>query len=140
MRFLALATALCSVLSTGNCDAGSNLSAASSSRQVLPSDFKPPQVFKNLNLVRNTNLDKGYVRETTNVVVQNIDNKPQDEYYLPFSSDLINQVGGLEVRDKKGSAELKFDVQSIEYDAQRSVRSPSSIVAISIFKEIYSYS
>ena len=40
-----------------------------SSKQILPSNFQPPQVFEHVNLVRNVNLDKGYVRETINVVV-----------------------------------------------------------------------
>jgi oligosaccharyltransferase complex subunit alpha (ribophorin I) len=117
MKLLALTTALCSLLATASCD------ATTSSRQVQPIDFTPPQVYTNLNLVRTSNLDKGYLRETTNVVVQNIDSKPQDEYYIPFSSDVINQVGGLEVRDKKGSADIKFDVQPVEYNAERFVDS-----------------
>lgn len=121
MRLLAVTAALCGLLTAGNCAAEANLSATSSPRKALPSDFKPPQVFKNLNLVRNTNLEKGYVRETTNIVVENIDKKPQDEYYLPFSSDLMNHIGGLEVRDKKTETDFKFDVQAIEYDNERLV-------------------
>ena len=90
----------------------SNLTSERTSQQILKGDFKPPQVFRNVNLVRNTNLDKGYVRETVNVVVENIDKLPQSEYYLPFEYDVIGKVGGLEVRDKKNAAQPKFDTET----------------------------
>lgn len=61
--------------------------------------------------MRNTNLDKGYVRETINVVVENIDKQPHSEYYLPFEYDVIAKVGGIEVRDKKNTEKGRFDVQ-----------------------------
>ncbi|KAL8736641.1 MAG: hypothetical protein Q9166_000007 [cf. Caloplaca sp. 2 TL-2023] len=95
--------------------AESNLSEPLSSQQILPDNFKPPQVFQNVNLLRNTNLEKGYVRETVNVVIENIDSKPQDEYYIPFSADVIDKVGGLEVRDKKNPGP-PFKSEVVEYD------------------------
>jgi hypothetical protein len=91
------------------------------SKQLLPSTFKPPQVFKNANLVRTTNLDKAYPRETINVVIENIDSKPQSEYYLPFESSLISRVGGFEVRDKKAADKAAFDVEVVGYDTERLV-------------------
>ncbi|OOQ82105.1 oligosaccharyl transferase subunit [Penicillium brasilianum] len=84
------------------------------SRLALPSDFKPAQVFKNTNLVRNTNLEKGYVRETVNVVVENVDNQPQSDYYIPFPSDVFERVGGFEVRDKKATGKGRFEVDVTE--------------------------
>jgi len=81
------------------------------SRQILHADFKPPQVFENVNLVRTTNLEKGYVRETINVVVSNVDKQPQSEYYLPFEYDQIGKIGGIEVRDKKDAAKPPFKVR-----------------------------
>ncbi|KAI4229581.1 MAG: hypothetical protein L6R36_000739 [Xanthoria steineri] len=95
--------------------ADSNLSEPLSSQQILPDNFKPPQVFQNVNLLRNTNLEKGYVRETVNVVIENIDSKPQNEYYIPFSIDVIGNVGGLEVRDKKTPGP-SFKTELVEYD------------------------
>lgn len=93
--------------------ADSNLTAERTTQQVLKGDFKPPQVFKNVNLVRTTNLDKGYVRETVNVVVENIDKSPHSKYYLPFEYDVIGKVGGLEVRDKKNVAVPKFETETL---------------------------
>ena len=96
-----------------------NLSQPLLSKQVLPSTFKPPQVFKNVNLVRTTNLDKAYPRETVNVIIENVDSKPQSEYYLPFESSLISRVGGLEVKDKKAAEKGTFKVEIVEYDTER---------------------
>ncbi|KAJ6192793.1 Ribophorin I [Bipolaris maydis] len=95
--------------------------AALATFQVLPSTFAPPQVFKNANLVRTTNLDKAYPRETVNVIIQNIDAKAQSEYYLPFDSTLLSKVGGLEVRDKKAAEKGTFKVDVVGFDAESSV-------------------
>ena len=101
------------------CHAESNSSTPLSSHQILPNNFKPPQVFKNTNLVRNVNLEKGYVRESINVVIENTDSKPQDEYYLPFRVEEIGRVGGLEVRDKKDAEKPPFLSETVEYDTYR---------------------
>ena len=88
-------------------------------RLHLASDFKPPPVFKNTNLVRNTNLEKGYVRETVNVVVENIDNKPQDNYFLSFPTQVYSKVGALDVRDKRAPEKGRFDVIPSDLDGSR---------------------
>ena len=90
-----------------------------SSHQILPNGFKPPQVFKNANLLRNINLEKGYVRETVNVVIENIDGKEQDTYYIPFRAETISHVGGLEVKDKKDPEKPAFRCEVVEYDPYR---------------------
>ena len=109
MRLLRLAAVASAVL---GCTADSNLTKSANSRQILHGDFKPPKVFQNVNLVRNTNLDKGYVRETINVVVENVDKLPQSDYYLPFEYDVMGKVGGIEVRDKKNLEKGKFHVEA----------------------------
>ncbi|KAI4191132.1 MAG: hypothetical protein L6R41_000353 [Letrouitia leprolyta] len=90
-------------------------SAPLSSQQILPDAFRPPQVFQNVNLLRNINVEKGYVRETVNVVIENVDSKPQDAYYIPFSADVVDKVGGLEARDKKYPGPA-FKTDITEYD------------------------
>lgn len=96
-----------------------NITTPLSSHQILPDNFKPPQVFKNVNLLRNINLEKGYVRETVNVVIENIDAKEQDTYYIPFKAESIGHVGGLEVRDKKNLEIPAFTSEVVEYDTYR---------------------
>jgi oligosaccharyltransferase complex subunit alpha (ribophorin I) len=99
------------------------IAAASSSSnttiKLLPSSFTPPQVFENSNLVRNVNLEKGYPRETINVVIQNVDQAPQSEYYLLFGSDIISQVGSLDVRDKKNTEAGSFKVELAQYQSSK---------------------
>lgn len=90
-----------------------------SSSSILPSTFTPPQVFKNINLVRNINLDKGYVRETVNVVIENTASSPQDEYYLPFEAEVISKVGGLEAKDRKDESKPRFKAEIVELDTYR---------------------
>lgn len=115
MRFFAAAAALCGLLVSTVRSADSNSSASAPARTVLPNNFSPPQVFKNVNLLRSINLEKGYVREQTNVVIENTSDKPQTEYYLPFATDTVSKVGGLEVWDKSDAKKEKFDVEATEY-------------------------
>lgn len=108
MRLGVFSTALALVLGVSVAD--SNLTTPQSSQQILHGDFKPPQVWENTNLVRTTNLEKGYVRETINVVVTNKDKEPQSEYYIPFDYDMMGKIGWLEVRDKKNAEKDAFSV------------------------------
>ncbi|KAL4974500.1 Ribophorin I [Aspergillus desertorum] len=117
--FVTVLAAICGLVLSSS----SIVSAKSTTEsRLLPADFKPPQVFKNLNLVRNTNLEKSYVRETINVVVENVDKQPQSEYYLSFPSDVFNRVGGLEVRNKKEADKGRIDVESTEVDSPSDVQ------------------
>ncbi|ETI27987.1 hypothetical protein G647_00436 [Cladophialophora carrionii CBS 160.54] len=81
--------------------AESNLTEPRTTQKILTGDFKPPQVFENTNLVRTINLEKGYVRETTNILVTNTDKSPQSDYYVSFEYDLMGRIGGFDARDKK---------------------------------------
>ncbi|SLM36038.1 oligosaccharyltransferase alpha subunit [Lasallia pustulata] len=115
MKPISLLTACLSLLTSAD-TAESNLSTPLSSRQILPSNFKPPQDFKNVNLVRTVNLEKGYAKENINVLIENTASSPQEEYYIPFRGDLIGSVGGLEVRDKKNPQTPVFESEVVEYD------------------------
>ena len=119
MRLSGIATAVLSFASTALCAEQGNLTTPLSSRVLLPSSFKPPQVFKNINLVHIINLERGYPRELVNVVIENTSKEPQDEYYIPFTADQIQRVGGLEVKDKKDADAGIFKVATIEYDKER---------------------
>jgi oligosaccharyltransferase complex subunit alpha (ribophorin I) len=119
MKPLALATAVFSLAATGLCADKSNLTESPVSQNVLPSNFKPPQVFKNINLVHVINLEKSYVKETVNVVIENTASTPQDEYFIPFKAEEMEKVGGLEVRDKKVPELGPFVVVPAEVEAQR---------------------
>ncbi|KAF1930365.1 oligosaccharyltransferase alpha subunit [Didymella exigua CBS 183.55] len=115
MRSFSLFTSAIAALASF-ASAESNLSEPLRSKLLLPSTFKPPQVFKNANLVRTTNLDKAYPRETVNILIENIDAKPQSEYYVPFDTSLLSRIGGFEVRDKKKAEAGTFSVQVVGLD------------------------
>ena len=123
MRLPSVIAACLLIISTSYADSyvdDSNLTEPLSSHQILPDSFKPPEVFKNVNLIRNINLEKSYVRETVNVVVENTDASPQDQYYFPFKADTIGHVGGFEARDKKDPSKPPFSAEVVEYDPYRS--------------------
>lgn len=97
--------------------ADSNLT--NESRNILPSAFKPAQNFRNVNLVRNINLEKNYPRETINVIVENIAAQAQTEYFLPFEQGTLGKIGGLEVKDKKKPENIGFAVEVVDVDPYR---------------------
>jgi oligosaccharyltransferase complex subunit alpha (ribophorin I) len=111
----ALTAALCGFLSSTAAAAAhassSNSTSWAASRTILSNDFVPPLTFKNINLLRTINLEKGYPREQINVVIENIDEKPQDKYLLPFMREDIDRVGGLEVWDKNDKSKKRFRIK-----------------------------
>lgn len=123
MRPLTIASAVLSFASTA-LSAQSNLTKPLTSRLILPSEFSPPQNFKNLNLVHIINLEKSYPKESINVLIENVASEPQDEYYLPFTSRQMETIGALEVKDRKDPDGGFFDVEAVEYDPLRYVGKP----------------
>lgn len=117
MRLFTAVTAFCGLVLPSSLVCADE--TKTSSRVAAAGEVNPPQVFMNTHLVRNTNLEKGYVREVVNVVVENVDKQPQSEYYLPFTSDVIDKVGSLEVRDKKAPEKGRMDVEAVEVDFRR---------------------
>jgi oligosaccharyltransferase complex subunit alpha (ribophorin I) len=122
MRPLAIATAVLSFAATALCAEKGNLTKPLISRLILPSNFKPPQTFKNVNLVHTINLEKSYPKESINVVIENIASTPQDEYYIPFTSRQMETIGGLEVKDRKDPDGGLFEVEAVEFDPERYIR------------------
>ena len=119
MKPLAIAAAVLSFAVTALCADKSNLTKPVASKNVLPSTFKPPQVFKNINLVHVINLEKSYPKDSINVVIENIAPTPQDEYFIPFTAEQMEKIGGLEVRDRKVPELGLFAVELVEMDAER---------------------
>lgn len=111
MKLFSVAPALLAIFS--------GVTAAVSSNNRLTLDFKPPQVFKNANLVHVVSLEKNYVKEQINVLVENVSKEPQDEYYLPFTADQLARVGGFEVKDRKDATSGPFVSGPVEYDPKR---------------------
>ncbi|PNY20636.1 Dolichyl-diphosphooligosaccharide-protein glycosyltransferase subunit 1 [Tolypocladium capitatum] len=117
MKPLSLASALLGLLATS---VGGSQPAPS--KVVLPAEFKPPQVFKNANLVHIISLEKNYAKEQINVLVENVSKEPQDAYYLPFTADQMARVGGFEVKDRKDASAGPFVAEQVEYDPHSDVQ------------------
>lgn len=80
--------------------------------------FSPPQVFKNVNLLRTVDLIKPYVKETIAAIVENVSKEPQSEYYVPFPKDVVPKISSVEAIDKKGSLG-DFKTELMEADPER---------------------
>ena len=92
---------------------------------VLPATFAPPPVFKNTNLLRTIDLTKPYSREVIAVVVENVSEEPQSDYFVAFASDVVDRLSYVEARDKKGLLG-RFEISRVQFNAARSVERPSS--------------
>lgn len=103
------------VAGLGSLAAATTTSTSSPNTVSLPSTFTPPQVFKNANLVHVISLEKNYVKENINILVENIATEPQNEYYLPLTADQMTRVGGVEVKDRKDDSLGAFEVAAVEY-------------------------
>ncbi|KAI0430212.1 Ribophorin I [Xylaria sp. FL1042] len=114
MKFTAVVAACLSLLSTACAEA--NVDASASSKAGLSSTFTPPQTFKNANLVHIISLEKNYVKESINVLIENVSEEPQNEYYLPFTNEQLEKIGGFEVKDRKNSDLVGFAVDAVEFD------------------------
>jgi oligosaccharyltransferase complex subunit alpha (ribophorin I) len=89
------------------------------SKDTLSSTFKPPQVFKNANLVHVISVEKNFAKESINVLIENVSKEPQDEYFLPFTTAQMETIGGFEVKDRKNADAGKFSVLAVEIDPSR---------------------
>ena len=123
MRLLAVSGAVLSFAATALCAEQGNLTKPLSSKLLLAGDFSPPQVFINANLVHIINLERNYAKETVNVVVENISEEPQSDYYVPFPSWQMAKIGGFEVKDRKNTQGGLFKVSPAQYAEDRFVTS-----------------
>ncbi|KAL2016536.1 hypothetical protein VTK56DRAFT_3430 [Thermocarpiscus australiensis] len=119
MKASAVFSAVLSLLSLA-CAASSDKTSSTST--TLPATFKPPQVFKNANLVHVISLEKNYVKENVNVLIENIDKAAQDEYFLPFTADQMSRLGGVEVKDRKDASAGPFVAEPVEFDQESDIQ------------------
>jgi len=75
-----------------------------------------PQSFRNTNLHRTIDLTKPYIRESTTVVIENISNKTQTEYYWGIPLSLVPKLSYLEVKEKSSCASANFPIKKVPGD------------------------
>ncbi|KAL2154463.1 hypothetical protein VTH82DRAFT_3139 [Thermothelomyces myriococcoides] len=124
MKTSAVFSAFLSLLSLASA-AGSDGKSSSTTSTILPATFKPPQVFRNANLVHIISVEKNYVKENINVLIENIGKEAQDEYFVPFTADQMSRLGGVEVKDRKDSSVGPFVAEAVELDQESTSGSAS---------------
>lgn len=80
----------------------------SSSSAVLASI---PQSFQHTNLLRTVDLTKPYIRESTALILENISNSTQTEYYWGIPLDIVPKLSYLEVKEKRTDATELFSIE-----------------------------
>lgn len=120
MKTSAVFSAFCSLLSLASAASSGKTSSTTTTSTTLPATFKPPQVFRNANLVHVISAEKNYIKESINVLIENIDKAAQDEYFLPFRGDQMSRLGGVEVKDRKDASAGPFVAEAVEFDQERS--------------------
>lgn len=115
MKPFSIATALLGLVSSTL----ASFTSERTSNVITLNGHKPPQVFKNVNLVHIISLEKNYVKEQINILVENIHSEPQTDYFLPFTADQFSRVGGLEVKDRKVINAGHFATYRVDYDPSR---------------------
>ncbi|EPQ62359.1 Bgt-312 [Blumeria graminis f. sp. tritici] len=83
----------------------------------FPPMFKPPQTFQNINLMRLINLEKAYPQESINVVIKNVAQTAQDEYFIPLTARQKETIGTIEVKDKNNPDQHSFKVQFVKVES-----------------------
>ena len=69
-----------------------------------------PQTFQHTNLLRTVDLTKPYIRESTALILENISNTTQTEYYWGIPLNLVPKLSYLEVKEKKTDATELFPI------------------------------
>lgn len=55
------------------------------------------------------------------MLIENVAKTAQDEYFIPFTTQQMATIGGLEVKDRKDSEAGLFQVDAVEFDSERYV-------------------
>jgi hypothetical protein len=74
-----------------------------------------PQSFRHTNLLRSIDLTKPYIRESTTVIIENISNTTQTEYFWGLPLSVVVKLSYLEVKEKKGCGMPNFPIEKALY-------------------------
>jgi hypothetical protein len=77
-----------------------------------------PVNFKNVKTIRTVDLRSTVVREDIGIRAENIDNQPQNEYYVPLPEEYDNKVAHFTAALKTASKEA-LPVEKIGFDSTR---------------------
>jgi hypothetical protein len=75
-----------------------------------------PQNFQHTNLLRTIDLTKPYVRDSTALILENVGDSAQTEYYWGIPAELDSKLSYLEVKEKKSGPTQLFPVERSSED------------------------
>ena len=75
-----------------------------------------PQLFQLPNLLRTIDLTKPYLRDSTALVLENISNFTQTDFFWPIPLAVAPKLSYFEVKEKRAGASTLFPVQLVEQD------------------------
>src|SRR5271154_2694725 len=75
-----------------------------------------PQSYQHTNLLRTIDLTKPYIRDSTALILENISNSTQNEYFWGIPIELVPTLSYLEVREKKPGSTHLFPVEPASQD------------------------
>jgi hypothetical protein len=70
-----------------------------------------PQNFQHTNLLRTIDLTKPYIRDSTALILENVSNSTQREYYCGIPIEYVSKLSYLEVKEKKAGSTQLFPVE-----------------------------
>ena len=82
----------------------------------LASAASIPQSYQHTNLLRTIDLTKPYIRDSTALILENISNSTQNEYFWGIPIELVPTLSYLEVREKKPGSTHLFPVEPASQD------------------------
>jgi oligosaccharyltransferase complex subunit alpha (ribophorin I) len=74
------------------------------------------QTFQHANLLRTIDLTKPYIRDSTALILENIGNLPQTEYFWGVPLELAPKLSYLEVKEKKAGSIDLFPIERAQED------------------------
>ena len=75
-----------------------------------------PQSFRHTNLHRTIDLTKPYIRESTTIVIENISNKTQTEYFWGIPLYLVPKLSYLNVKEKSSCDSANLPIEKVKRD------------------------
>ncbi|RUP50168.1 Ribophorin I [Jimgerdemannia flammicorona] len=87
---------------------------------IAKSPLKIPQNFVNVHILRNLDLSSAVVRELTTVVVKNVANDAQSEYFVPIPEQIDAHVAIVEASNKKSGTQL--EVKKDSFDSEKLIQ------------------
>lgn len=76
--------------------------------------FNPPMNFVNRNIQQTYDFSKSYVRISATISFENIASSAQTQYYIPFGSETLASIGGIQAKVKGGTERCSITLMELD--------------------------